>query len=63
MIRLAVSVEGATEREFVTRTLTPNLAVLGVPATPIPLIGPPNLDRIARELQRLLPRFDRVTTF
>jgi hypothetical protein len=62
LIRLAVSVEGATEREFVARTLGPHFATLGVLASPIPLIGPPNLDRIARELTRLLPSFDRVTT-
>lgn len=62
MIRLAVSCEGPTEREFVNRCLGPHLETLGIQTTPIPLSGPPNLDRIRSELKRLLPAFDRVTT-
>ncbi len=62
MIRLAISVEGATEREFVTRTLAPWLLDSDIAAEPILLRGPPNLDRIAAELKRLLWNFDRVST-
>lgn len=62
MIRLGVSCEGPTEREFVSRTLAPHLATLAVFVTPVTLSGPPNLDRIAAELKRLLPGFDQVTT-
>lgn len=62
MIRLAVSVEGATEREFVHTTLAPHLQQFAVFATPIELGRPPNLDRISNELRRLLGSFQRVTT-
>lgn len=62
MIRLAVSVEGATEREFVNTTLAPHLRSFAIFTTPIELRGPANLDRIATELKRLLANFDRVTT-
>lgn len=63
MIRLGVSVEGATEREFVTRVLAPFLSQHGIYASPIDMRGKVSLDRIGNELKRLIPTFDYVTTF
>ena len=63
MIRLGVSVEGATEREFVTRVLAPFLSQHGIYASPIDMRGKVSLDRIGNELKRLIPAFDYVTTF
>lgn len=62
MTRLGISVEGATEREFVTRVIAPSLAPLGVYATPIDMRGKVSLDRVERELRALLYKFDRVST-
>lgn len=63
MIRLGVSVEGATEREFVQRVISPHLAAFNVTATPIDMRGRVSLDRIAHEITPLIYSFDRVTTF
>jgi hypothetical protein len=62
MIRLGVSVEGATEREFVTRVLAPFLSRHDIFASPVDMRGKISLDRIENELRSLLPSFDRVTT-
>lgn len=63
MVRLGVSVEGATEREFVTRVLAPFLSQHGIFASPVDMRGKVSLDRIGNELRRLIPAFDHVTTF
>jgi hypothetical protein len=63
MTRLAISVEGATEREFVSRVLAPDLAHHGVYASPVDMRGNISIDRIRNELNRLLKTFDHVTTF
>jgi hypothetical protein len=63
MIRLGVSVEGATEREFVTRVLAPFLSQHGIYASPVDMRGKVSMERISNELKRLIPTFDRVTTF
>lgn len=72
--RLAISVEGPTELEFVKLVLQPYLGerrieVTAVVVTTKRVIGGPshkggavNLDRAAREIARLLPNFDLVTT-
>jgi Domain of unknown function (DUF4276) len=62
MTRLGISVEGATEREFVSRLLRPHLARFGVTATGIDLRGNVSLDKIRGELPALLGGFDRVST-
>jgi Domain of unknown function (DUF4276) len=62
MIRLGISVEGATEREFVNRSLRPHLLRFGVQATAIDLRGNVSLDKISGVLPALLGGFDRVTT-
>lgn len=63
MIRLGISVEGATEREFVTRVLAPVLAYSKVFAYPIDMHGRVSLERVEKELSKLLAMFDHVTTF
>ena len=62
MTRLGISVEGATEREFVSRLLRPHLARFGVAVTAIDLRGNVSLDKIRGVLPPLLGGFDRVST-
>lgn len=62
MIRLGISVEGATEREFVSRLLRPHLARFDVTATAIDLRGNVSLDKIRGVLPALLGGFDYVST-
>ena len=71
MIRLAVSVEGQTEEEFVNESLVPHLRRGEVYATPV-LIGRARrpvrggghgtIDRLAREMRHLSRSFDAVTS-
>lgn len=69
MIRLAVVVEGHTEKEFVTRVLGRHLQGGGVAATPI-LVGvgrsarggDVTVDRVAGDMARLCWNFDFVTS-
>lgn len=63
MTRLGISVEGATEREFVNRVLRPHLLGFGwVQVVGVDLGGNVSLDKIAAELPRLLGGFDHVST-
>ena len=62
MIRLAISVEGPTEEEFVKRVLTPHLWERGVDPTPIGLNGNVTVERLAADMARLFRNFDRVTS-
>ncbi len=71
MIRLAISVEGKTEEEFVKKSLTPHLRRSNVYATPV-LIGRARgraksggnvtIDRLAKEMRHLRRSFDAVTS-
>lgn len=63
MTRLGISVEGATEREFVNLVLRPHLAACGVTVTAIDLRGNVSLDKIRGVLPALLGSFERVSTF
>lgn len=63
MIRLGISVEGATEREFVNRIVRPHLAGRGVQVAAIDLRGNVSLDKIRGVLPALMASFDRVSTF
>lgn len=63
MTRLGISVEGATEREFVNRVLRPHLAAMGIVATAIDLRGNVSLDKIRSVLPALLGSFEHVSTF
>ncbi len=61
MLRMAISVEGATEREFVQQLIRPYFSDWVV--VPISMNGNISLDRIRHELPPLLGSFDIVTTF
>ena len=61
-VRLGLSVEGASEREFVRRVLAPHLAGRGVLAVPVDMRGRISLDRLRPLLPRLLGSFDVVST-
>lgn len=63
MTRLGISVEGATEREFVNRVLRPHLAGMRITVTAIDLRGNVSLDKIRGVLPALLGSFERVSTF
>lgn len=62
MTRLGISVEGATEREFVNRLLRPHLATFGLAVIAVDLRGNVSLDKISGVLPALLGQFDHVTT-
>ena len=71
MIRLAVSVEGETEEEFVNQSLAPHLRRRDIYVQPV-LIGPArrrvrgggnvSIDRLASEMRQLRWSFDAVTS-
>lgn len=70
MIRLAVVVEGHTEKEFVGRILSIHLEGKGIAPTPILLGrgrggrgGDVSVDGVAQEMARLYRDFDVVTSF
>ena len=75
MIRLAISVEGQTEQEFVYKILTPFFRDYHIEMIPIIIStsrdkcgrkhkgGCINIDRIENEISKLLNNFDYVTTF
>lgn len=63
MIRLGISVEGATEREFVNGVLRQHLMDHNVHATAIDMRGNVSLDKIRQNLPPLLGSFERVSTF
>ena len=62
MIRLAISVEGPTEVEFVKTLLVPYLRRNGVEVTPISLNGNVTVQRLASDMSRLVWSYDRVTS-
>ena len=62
MTRLGISVEGATEREFVSRVLRPHLARFDVMVTAVDLRGNVSLDKIRGVLPALFGQFDHVST-
>ncbi|MCY4007257.1 MAG: DUF4276 family protein [Rhodobacteraceae bacterium] len=72
MIRLAISVEGRTEEEFVNSLLTPHLQLYGIAAQPILLGrarnrggcgGDVTVQKLVRDMTYLKHAFDAVTTF
>lgn len=62
MTRLGISVEGATEREFVQRVLKPHLAPFGKQVTAIDLRCNVSVDKVAGHLPALFGSFDFVST-
>ncbi|MEK8017834.1 MAG: DUF4276 family protein [Candidatus Parabeggiatoa sp.] len=63
MLRIGISVEGATEREFVHQVISPYFSKREILITPVPMNGNISLDRIRHELPALLGSLDIVTTF
>ncbi len=63
MTRVAISVEGKTEREFVNYVLAPFFNHLETAVIPISVDGNISLQRVAKEITQLLHSFDYVTTF
>jgi hypothetical protein len=63
MLRVGISVEGATEREFVNQLIMPYFSERDILITPVSMDGNVNLDRIRHELRPLLGSFNYVTTF
>ena len=53
MIRLAISVEGPTEEEFVNRLLVDHLRTKGIETRPVSLGGRITVARVAHEIRRL----------
>ncbi len=62
MIRLAISVEGETEEEFVNEVLAERLRTRGVEPYPILLGGDVTLERLASDMAELHWNFDFVTS-
>lgn len=62
MIRLGISVEGPTEREFVSRVLGPHLSQFNVWTRAVDMGGNVSLDKIRGILPALLGNFDHVST-
>ncbi len=63
MKRLGISVEGPTERDFVTQVLRPHLLLYGWQLIqPISMNGGVSLARVREELRRLQNQFDCVST-
>ena len=62
MIRLAISLEGPTEEEFVKNVLADHLRSKGVEPQPILLNGNVTVERLASDIARLIWNFNRVTS-
>lgn len=62
MLRIAISVEGATEREFVQQVLVPHFMMAGKYLQAVDIRGNVSLDKIKAELPGLLYGFNYVTT-
>ncbi len=62
MLRLAVSVEGETERRFVYKILTPHLRAKNIETTPIDMRGNVSIERAVSEINKLFYEFNVVTT-
>lgn len=63
MMRVALSVEGATERDFVRLVLEPHFRPRDMALVAVSLDGRVSLDRAIPELRRLSGSFDAVGTF
>ena len=63
MLRIGVSVEGKTERNFFDSVIRPYLAPRDTYTIPIGMGGNISIDRISQEIERISYNFDFVTTF
>ena len=62
MIRVAISVEGGTEEDFVNEVLAARLRIDGVEPYPISLNGDVTVERLASDMAKLFWNFDFVTS-
>jgi hypothetical protein len=62
LIRLAMTVEGRTEEEFVNQVLAPYLRTKGVEAKPLPIDGNVTVAKVASDMAKLYWSFDFVTS-
>ena len=62
MIRLAISVEGPTEEEFVNRLLAGHLRAKGIETRPVSLGGNVTVARLAHEMRNLFWSYNFVTS-
>ena len=63
MVRVAVSVEGKTEEQFIKAVLVPYLEGKDIAVSPVSINGNVSVENIQREIKGLLHGFDYVTTF
>ena len=63
MVRVAVSVEGKTEAQFIRTVLRPYLEGKDIAVVPVSMNGGIKVERVQREVKRLLRSFGYVTTF
>lgn len=63
MVRVGISVEGATEERFLKILLAPYLFQKGIFITPVSINGNVSVNRIKHELEKLVYCFDYVSTF
>ena len=63
MIRVYVSVEGATEREFCSQVLAPYLMFKNLNVTAVDMRGNVSVERACSEIRKLIRNCDIVTTF
>lgn len=62
MIRVAISVEGGTEEDFVNEVLAVRLRMGGVEPYPVSLNGDVTVERLASDMAKLFWNFDFVTS-
>lgn len=63
MIRLGIAVEGATEVEFIKKSLAVSLRGYDVEATPVPIDGAVSITSLANEMANLFWSFQYVSSF
>ena len=63
MVRVGISVEGATEERFIKISLVPHLVQKNIFVTPVSMGGNVSIDRVRHEINKLIYSFDVVTTF
>jgi hypothetical protein len=54
MVRVGISVEGATEERFIKMSLVPHLAKQGIFVTPVSMGGNVSVDRVRHEINQLI---------
>lgn len=62
LIRLAISVEGPTEEEFVNRLIADHLRTKGIDTRPVSLGGNVTIQKLAREMVNLFWGYDFATS-